>query len=165
MVYNSGTGIAPWQDDFFTSAIGHAAELGFEKAKPLLAYKSKFAISRMNGAGACWIDASIYTLTVRTSSTAPFFASMKDAYTASHTADFNKLVCNSTAMATALKLKVGEMTGYSTSETGFPSNLQPALAYSTDVGGLSGANAWGIFAARTVKPDYSRGPQFAIVPR
>ena len=165
IVYNGGVGVAPWMDDFFTAAMGHVLELGFEKAHPILLYKSKFPISRMVGTGACWIDASIYALTVRSSATSPIYPSIKEAYLASHSADFNKLACNSTAMATSLKLKVGEMTGYSYSETGFPSNLQPALAYSADIGGVAGANAWGVFAARTLKPDYRRGPQFAIVPR
>jgi hypothetical protein len=68
-------------------------------------------------------------------------------------------------MASALKLKVGEMTGYSSSETGFPSNMQPALAYAADAGGDAGKKAWAQFMARSVKPDYGMGPQFAIVPR
>ena len=165
LVYSNGLGMAPWMDDFFTSAMGHAVELGFDNAKPMLLYKSKFPIARMIGAGACWIDAGIYSMTVRSSTTTDIFPSIKEAYTASHTADFNQLACNSPEMATALKLKVGEMAGYAYSETGYPANLQPALAYSADVGGADGVRAWGVFAARTVKPDYRRSPQFAIIPR
>lgn len=166
LAYNGGLGLAPWQDDFFTSSLGHIVELGFENAKPMLMFKSKFPIARMTAPGACWIKGAIYSMNVRSSSTSTtLYPSMKEAYIASHTEAFNQLACNSLEMATALQLKVGEMTGYSTSETGFPSNMQPALAYSADVGGLAGANAWGVFAARTVKPDYRRSPQFAIVPR
>ena len=165
VVYENGTGLAPWQDDFFTSAVGHAAELGFEKAKPLLAFKAKFPIARMTAPGACWIDGAIYAMKVRTSSNAPVFATMAEAYQASHTAQFNQLKCNSTEMAAALKLKVGEMTGYSTYVAGYPSNMQPALAYAASVGGATGSAAWSVFTSRTVKPDYSLGPQFAIVPR
>ncbi|WP_288378356.1 hypothetical protein, partial [uncultured Massilia sp.] len=62
-------------------------------------------------------------------------------------------------------LKTGEMTGYSTSYAGYPSNMQPALAYAADIGGAQGANAWKVFMARSVKPDYRLGPQFDIVPR
>jgi hypothetical protein len=36
-------GVAPWQDDFFTSAVGHLLELGFTKAKPLLDWKARFS--------------------------------------------------------------------------------------------------------------------------
>lgn len=163
--YNSGTGLAPWQDDFFTSAVGHAAELGFTKAQSLLGWKAKFPISRMTAAGACWIDGAIYAMTVRDSSTSPFYTTMGQAYTKSHTATFNALACASPEMATALKLKVGEMTGYSAMEAGYPSNMQPALAYSANAGGTAGLAAWKVFMSRTVKPNYGNSPQFAIVPR
>ena len=159
------TGIAPWQDDFFTAAVGHSAELGFEKAKTLLAWKIKFPIDRMTATGACWIDGAIYSMTIRTSETSPFFATMDEAYKASHDADFNALTCNSSQMATKLGLARGEMTGYSSSNMGYPSNMQPALAYAVDAGGAAGKNAWTMFMGRTVKPDYSTAPQFAIVPR
>ncbi|MGZ8992283.1 MAG: hypothetical protein ACXW23_20490, partial [Telluria sp.] len=72
--------------------------------------------------------------------------------------------CGSQAMATALGVKVGEMAGYSEYEAGYPSNLQPALAYAAGIS-ADGAKAWSVFNNRSVKPDYSRGPQFAIVPR
>jgi hypothetical protein len=163
--YSNGTGMAPWQDDFFTSAIGHAAELGFTKAQSLLAWKAKFAMSRMTADGACWVDASIYSMIVRDSSTSPFYTNMGQAYKASHTAAFNALGCASTEMATALKLKVGEMTGYSSAATGYPSNMQPALAYAADALGASGKAAWTVFMNRSVKPNYGIAPQFAIVPR
>jgi hypothetical protein len=165
LLYNNGTGIAPWQDDFFTSAIGHAAELGFTKAQPLLAWKARFAADRMTAPGACWIDGAIYAMTLRTSSTAPLFSTMGEAYAASHTATFNALACGSAAMATALNLKVGEMTGYSSDIAGYPSNMQPALAYAADALGASGKAAWTVFMNRTVKPNYGTGPQFDIVPR
>jgi hypothetical protein len=166
LVYNGGMGMAPWMDDFFTAALGHAVELGFDNAKPMLVYKSKFPIARMVGAGACWIDGAIYSLNVRSTTTATtLYPSIKEAYEATHTAEFNQLGCNSTAMAASLKLKVGEMTGYAGADIGYPSNMQPALAYSADVGGAAGANAWSVFASRSVKPDYRPSPQFAIVPR
>jgi hypothetical protein len=43
--------------------------------------------------------------------------------------------------------------------------MQPALAYGADALGDAGKKAWAQFMARSVKPDYSTGPQFAIVPR
>lgn len=163
--YNNGTGIAPWMDDFFTSAVGHIAELGYSKAQGLLAWKVQFPISRMVGSGACWIDGAIYALTIRDSSTSPLYDTIGQAYRASHTPAINALACGSQAMATALGLQVGSMTGYADVVTGFPSNMQPALAYGADVGGANGTAAWQQFSARTVKPDYSLGPQFDIVPR
>jgi len=165
IVYGEKTGIAPWQDDFFTSAIGQAADLGFTEAGRLLKWKAKFTVDRMTAPGTCWIDGSIYSMTIRDSATAPVYASMAEAYKASHTADFSVLGCGSSAMATALKLKVGEMTGYSSAATGYPSNMQPALAYSASVSGATGKEAWEQFMQRSVKPNYAIAPQFAIVPR
>ena len=165
IVYTNQTGLAPWMDDFFTSAVGHAVELGFDEAKPLLMWKAKFPVSRMTGDGACWVDGAIYALTVRDSATGAIYPTIADAYRASHDAQFNTFGCASQVMATALKLKVGEMTGYSATTIGYPSNMQPALAFAATLGAPGAAAAWAVFMGRTVKPNYSAGPQFAIVPR
>ncbi|WP_296951542.1 hypothetical protein [uncultured Massilia sp.] len=163
--YYNYTAIAPWQDDFFTSAIGHTAELGFTKAAPILAFKAKFPIQRMTTPGLCWIDAAAYTMTLRNDMYSPVYGSMAEVYKATHAADFTSLACNSQQMASYLKLKVGEMTGYSDSPIGYPSNMQPALAYAADVGGTGGKQAWALFMSRTVKPVYNDQPQFDILPR
>ncbi|ALK99390.1 hypothetical protein AB595_09495 [Massilia sp. WF1] len=163
--YKNGTGMAPWMDDFFTAAVGHLADLGFDGAKRLLAWKAKFPIMRMTAPEACWTDASIYALTVRDSSTSPFYTTMEQAWKASHPPEVAKLPCESAELAQALKLKQGEMSGYSSAATGYPSNLQPALAYAAEVGGEAGRKAWKRFMDRSVKPDYGTAPQFAIVPR
>jgi hypothetical protein len=165
MGYNDGKGMAPWMDDFFTSAISHVSELGFDKANALLVWKAKFPVERMTAPGTCWIDGSIYAMNIRDSATSPFYATMAEAYNASHTADFMGLACASTAMAASLNLKVGEMTGYSAVTSGYPSNMQPALAAAADAYGAAGKTAWAVFMSRTVKPDYRTAPQFAIVPR
>lgn len=165
VVYDGGTGVAPWMDDFFTSAVGHLAELDFYGARELLEWKVKFPIARMTAAGTCWITGAIYALKVRDSATSPIYASMGQAWQASHTPEFAQLPCGGTAMAASLRLKVGEMTGYSALPSGYPSNMQPALAYAADVGGAAGRAAWQTMEQRSVKPDYGTGPQFAIVPR
>jgi hypothetical protein len=165
LVYNDGKGMAPWQDDFFTSAVSHVAELGFTKAVPLMLWKAKFPVDRMTAPGVCWIDGSIYSLNVRDSAASPYYATMAEAYKASHTSDFANLSCNSSEMATALHLKLGEMTGYSDGTAGYPSNMQPALAAAADVMGPAGKAAWALFLTRSVKPDYRNAPQWAIVPR
>jgi hypothetical protein len=156
--------VAPWQDDFFTSALGHTAELGFTKALPLMQWKSTFPIERMIGDGSCWVGAAMYAMKVRATETGPLFSTIGAAYKAS-TTDVVTLACGSTAMATSLGIKAGEMDGYATSVMGYPANMQPALAYAATFAGARGASAWTKFAARPVKPDYSKGAQFAIVPR
>lgn len=165
IIYDNNVGVAPWQDDFFTSSIGHIVELGYTKAQPLLAWKIKFPISRMTGTSTCWIDGAIYALKVRDSETSPIYNTIGQAYQASHTAIFNSLPCGGVEMAASLGLKVGEMTGHSSEADGIPSTMQPALAFAADTDSLAGAAAWQVFAARSVKPDYSKGPQFAIIPR
>ncbi|RJG08098.1 hypothetical protein D3870_14605 [Noviherbaspirillum cavernae] len=165
IVYDGGRGIAPWQDDFFTAAAGHAAELGFEKAQTLLAWKAKFPVSRMVGPGFCWILGSIYSLHVRDTTSGPIYTSIGQAYQASNPPALTALSCASAEMAANLGLKLGEMVGYSSDNAGFPSNMQPALAYSADSGIADAAKAWTVFMGRSVKPNYYSGPQFAIVPR
>ena len=76
-----------------------------------------------------------------------------------------RLPCNSAQMATALKRGPGDMGGYPAATEGFPSNMQPALAYAAGAGGEAGRKAWAQFMKRSVKPDYGASPQFAIVPR
>ncbi|WP_432239159.1 hypothetical protein [Herbaspirillum robiniae] len=170
--YNNKLGIAPWMDDFFTSAVGRAAELGFANAAPLLRYKAKFPVARMTQPGFCWIFGAMYSINVRPTPTAALYAGIDQAYASSlqatypsQAATLASLPCAGAAMADALKLRTGEMSGYSAEATGFPSNLQPALAYSVDGEVAGAAAAWEVFMKRSVKPDYGLGPQFAIVPR
>ena len=165
VTYKNGLGIGPWMDDFFTSAVGYVSELGYSKATPLLTYKAKFPVDRMTAAGSCWLDGAAYSMQIRDTTTGPFYTNFAKVYQATHTPEINAMACNSPAMAAALQVKVGEMPGYAGVTTGYPSNMQPALAYAAKVPGMDGATAWAKFAARTVKPNYSKGPQFAIVPR
>ena len=165
VVYSNATAVAPWQDDFFTAAVGVAVELGYDKAKPLLAYKTRFPILRMTGGGSCWITGATYSLVVRDSAVSPFYTDIGKASLATHAPALSALPCASAEMAAYLKLKVGEMTGYSYASAGYPANMQPALAFAADVGGAAGQQAWQTFSDRSVKPDYGLGPQFAIVPR
>ncbi len=163
--YNNGRGIAPWMDDFFTSAVGRARELGFSKAAPLLNWKASFSANRMLAPGYCWILGAIYSLNLRDSASAAFYTSYAQAYEASRPASVAGLTCNSPEMARALGLKLGEMTGYSAVYLGFPSNMQAALAYAADSDYAASIPAWQRFMQRSVKPDYSMYPEFAIVPR
>lgn len=163
--YNGNTGVAPWQDDFFTSAVGHAVDLGFTKAQLLLSWKAKFPISRMVDPGACWINASTYVLLVRDTESSPFYPDLKTAMDKTIPDNVRATECGSAAMASVLGIGVNEMVGYSEYTAGYPSNMQPALAYAVQVSGATGATAWTKFMSRTNKPNYATGPQFAIVPR
>jgi len=183
------TGLAPWMDDFFTWSVGYLAELGFVDAQPLLAWKAKFPVGRMTAPGYCWIDGAAYALAVRPSSSSPLYSTFAEAYQATmRNADGTPMVnstgaryldqsCGSQAQADWRTQKdkdgkvnrspwaAGEMTGYASFTEGFPSNMQPALAVAAASGIPNAQTAWNIFINRSVKPDYSTEPQWAIVPR
>jgi hypothetical protein len=183
------TGVAPWQDDFFTWSAGYLGDLGFADAKPLLAWKAKFPIGRMMAPGYCWIDGATYALAVRPNSSSPLYSTLAEAYQAtmrkidgtpltnSTGAKYLDQACGSQAQAdwrtqydrdnhTARgSWAAGEMTGYATSVEGFPSNMQPALAVAATSGVANAQAAWKLFINRPIKPDYASSPQFAIVPR
>lgn len=165
LVYKNGTALAPWQDDFFTSSIGHLYELGFEKAANILEYKIQFPIGRMIADGVCWMLGANYTYDVKEAANLPIFSSFKDAYTKTIGSVRAAMPCGSKELAIAVNQAVNDMGGFSSSATGYPSNMQPALAYAADHGGADGKKAWKLFMNRSVKPDYSASPQFAIVPR
>jgi len=164
-VYLDLTGISPWQDDFFTSAAGRAVELGFAKAKPLLAWKSLFPVQRMTDPGYCWIAGAVYAIKVSDKPDGPVYTTMSQAYLGSNPKELTELPCASMKMAIQLKLQANEMIGHSSEPEGFPSNMQPALALSVQTGTPQALAAWKLFMSRANKPDYSRAPQFAIIPR
>jgi hypothetical protein len=167
--YNNNRGLAPWQDDFFTSAIGHLVELGYTKAIPLLNYKAKFSVARMTEPNYCWIFGAIYSFNIKDTN-GVYYTNWDQLYHANLADSITSTQCGSDAMAKALApdyptIKAGEMTGYSYSNSGYPSNMQPALAFSVNSGIPNSSKAWSIFMARTILPDYQNGAQFAIVPR
>lgn len=156
ITYDNQTALAPWMDDFFTSVIGQLAERGLEKAKRLIEWKSKFSIMRMVGKGIDPVFGAMYNMKVRDSLTSPLYDNIEQVFKAS---------IGKAQLDQAATLKPNEMTGYSSVGTGYPSNMQPALSYSADFAGEDGKRAWKQFMSRSVKPDYSVGAQFAIVPR
>lgn len=178
-IYNSGTGMSPWMDDFVTAVFGRLIELGYTEYTPLLMWKSKFGVNRIVGAGVCHIAATPYTLTLRSTSSSPYFTTAAEMYQATVPPAMLNTTCGSQEMADIWNTVVsggaiqGDLGGYSVSQEGYPSCLQPALAYSKTYGAPNAVSAWSVFDNRTVKPataepnqyGYHRGPQFAIVPR
>lgn len=187
------TGLAPWMDDFFTWSVGYLATgLGFEEALPLARWKGTFPVGRMTAAGYCWIDGATYALAVRPSASSPLFSDFRQAYlTTMQGTDLSgkpvPLVnstgalyldqpCASVAQADWRTQKdkdlgvsrspwvAGEMTGYASVASGYPSNMQPALAAAVDAGVPNAKTAWKLFMSRSVKPDYTQAPQWAVVP-
>src|SRR5262249_24465171 len=55
LAYDNGTGMAPWQDDFFTWSIGYVQGLGEVNARGFLLWKAAFPVQRIVAPGFCWI--------------------------------------------------------------------------------------------------------------
>ena len=183
--YQEGRGIAPWQDDFFTWAVGYLYDLGFSSAKPFLQWKAKFPVARMTALGYCWIFAAPYELIIRPDkNNKALYGTWEEIYRANHLskkenegASLVSTDCASKEMAQWLTAKrresnpgaasavAGEMMGYSADPEGYPANLQPALAAAVDAGIPNAELAWEKFSRRPLPSDYSVEPQFAIVPR
>jgi hypothetical protein len=58
----------------------------------------------------------------------------------------------------------GEMMGDSNSPTGYPAQMQPALAAAVDAGVPGADEAWAKFKSRPVKPRGGVEPKWDIVP-
>ena len=206
----------PWQDDFFTWAIGYTVDLGFSEAEELAKWKSKFSVSRMGYTGDeengyCWIFAAPYHLIGSFDQGTTAIADINQLYHTNngelsppspgkgHNAFSDSgLDCNALNFHTKLTefhndlevvidgyinsspykghiFKKDEMQGFSKSATGFPSNLQIALATAVDSGIDGALKAWQRFEQRSVKPNldesegleynYKGTPNYAIVPR
>jgi len=179
---------APWQDDFLTWSFGYLTELGFTKALPILRWKATYPVGRMTAPGYCWIQGAAYTLKIRDQPKAPVYASFAALYQANFGGatvridDSKKAThpsgsryidqpCASQQQADWLSAALkggwqpGQMSGYAASALGYPSNMQPALAVAVGAGVPGAAEAWRRFQARSVQPDYSKSPQWAIIPR
>jgi hypothetical protein len=142
-------GIAPWQDDFFTYAVGDVARLGFAEAKAVRDWKAHFVVGRMADTGYCWLHASAYSLQIGPADKSRLYPSFGEIYQA----NFPSAACAGTAMD-----------GYPDGATGYGANMQPALAAAVDAGVTGAAAAWARYLTRDPKQDYSGSPQFAVVP-
>lgn len=184
----AATGCAPFQDDYFTWALGYLVRLGFEAARPVYEWKAQFAIKRMTSPDFCWIQGADFYYTVRKMPTDPILPTMGAIQETTYGGDFKddnrKVVthpngsryldqpCGSQAQADWIKAATGQgwwipgrMLGYADSVMGYPANMQPALAIAVDLGVPGAAKAWLQYDKRAHKPDWAKGPQFNVVPR
>ncbi|RZA32646.1 MAG: hypothetical protein EOP92_24965 [Lysobacteraceae bacterium] len=183
------TASAPWQDDYLTWSFGYLNELGFTKALPILQWKSKYSVGRMTAPGFCWIQGAAYSLKFRDSAGAPLYSSFDQLYRANFGAtgipndDSVKTIfdplgtryidqpCATQTQADWLTRaegrtwELGRMTGYAHSTLGYPAIMQIALSVAATSGIPNASQAWSAFMSRSIKPDYSVAPQFAIIPR
>lgn len=168
--YNGGVALAPWQDDHFTSGIGLIVDLlGYESAKTLLRWKSKWQLGRMNEIGAIPAYACNYYLNARPTTSSALYPNLDELFKASIPASQRATVAVNSAENDnrfddpSYSYLVPD--GYPDGTAGYMANYQPALAFCADLMGEEGKQAWKRFMARTPKPNYGLANQFAIVPR
>ncbi len=165
-LWQNGVANAPWQNDYLTWSFGHLIELGFTDAEPMRNWLARSPRDRIVANGFCWIFAAQYNHVVRDAPTAPLYTDIASVYEATVEPAIRSLPCGGQAMANALDLRPGEMTGYATSVQGYPAVMQAALASSVDAGLEGSVSAWQRFSARTGVPDFGAdGPELAILPR
>ena len=140
-----------WEDDFFTWAAVHLVELGFEAARDMALWKSKYPVGRMGNSDYCYIHATPYTMAVGVQNGA-WYTSFRQVY------ESNWGSVPSCPDGQAIE-------GYPDSPSGYPGNLQPALAGAASLGAPGAAAAWARFAASRPRPDYSTYPNWGVVPR
>ncbi|RMD79661.1 MAG: hypothetical protein D6809_03065, partial [Gammaproteobacteria bacterium] len=175
----------PSMDDFFTFAVAYAVDLGFEAWRPLLSWKAAYPLARMGSPDSqyCWIFGATYYVRFGTGKRfdpgAQWIPSFRELYLqnwgnqqAADGTTVKDMPCGGQAMADWLTATQGgrhflpgEMLGYADSPTGYPANLQPALAYLVDQGFPQAALAWDRLYHRPLFPDFSAKPQFGITPR
>lgn len=143
-------GIAPWQDDFFTWAIGHLNELGFTSVRPFLAFKTKFVVGRMTDSSYCWLHATAYSLQIGTADKVPY-KTLAQIYAANYP---GSPACSGKAMD-----------GYPDEGTGYPANMQPSLAAAVDAKTPGATDGWARYGTRDPKQNFTEAPQYAIVPK
>lgn len=168
--------IGNFQDDFFTTSISHVSELGFPKATRLLMWKAKWQVSRIIGAGACWIDSCYYSPTVRDDEASPLYETIEQVMNATLTDAARALPCDTVErflqiekdegrISTAADWKKGELGSYPTWGLGAAAQYQPALAAAVDVGYPGADDAWLVYDSRSNEQLWGDVANFAIVPR
>lgn len=158
---------ASFQEEFVTQSVGRLVELGFNEWLPLLRYRSEHVRGRLlSGPDFCYQLATNYTLQYRDTETSPMYTTWAEVYFKGFSADITSKQCGSAEMTAAIdETIVGAMTGYPTLISGYPANMQPAVAYCATYKMPQCDDAWLVFDGRPGKPNYNKGPQFAIVPR
>lgn len=159
------TGFAPWQHNFYTFAIGRLVELGFDDARPIMDFVTRWHRGVLVGQDFCWVFAVRYEIGVRPSSEAPLFRTFREVYEANIPESIRGLGCGSRSMAEAIGKPKGAFDDYLDSPTSYQANQQPAVAMMATLGIAGGNEAWQLISTRSHRPRFDDYPNFAVVPR
>lgn len=167
-------GIAPWQNHYLVSALGHAVQLGFTEFQWGLDYLSEFVIE------SALVDhefATIYNNSCFHTDTETWVANWAEGLQLTRTFKPEldaalDLPENSLDRLKAVYppdgtgYQAGDFVGYPWGDDGYPAIRQPAAAYvamfATDQ--VRAQQAWEI-TAQHMRADFSKNPKYNIVPR
>lgn len=186
--------ISPWMDDFFTFAAGELVASGHDDWKQVLEWKARFTNARMLDPNFCFVFASEYHVPAApgdligsepSKRTGDFFKTWAEIYNYLSTQRYNTsgawnlhtIECGSAQMAKVLTdkrykekgvymaYKEKEMVGYDGGATGYPANMQVALATATQIEGDT-ITAWNKFVNRPlIVWSWGTQNQYSVIPR
>lgn len=164
--YNSGIGIGPWQNDFFTICIGRAVELGETGFQTIMNYNAKNVTGRLtSGADFCHRGVAPYILNVRDTSTGPKFTTWAACFAKTYPSAVG-LSCSSSAMSTALGTTDGSSNGNPSDAASYYAFAKAATGYVCSQSTNAGvADAWLVISSGVLQPDFTNNPHWGFVPR
>lgn len=164
--YNSGIGIAPWMNDFFTLSVGRMVELGETGFQTIANFNAKNITGRLtSGADFCWRGVAPYILNVRDTSTGPKFTTWAACFAKTYPSAVG-LSCSSSAMSTALGTTDGSANGNPGDAASYYAFAKAATGYTCSQSTHPGAaDAWLVISSGVLQPDFSNNPHWGFVPR
>jgi hypothetical protein len=159
------TGYSPWQHNFFTFSVGRLVELGFDEARPLFSFVTRWHRGVLVNPEFCWVFAVNYSMGVRPAKDLPVFSSYKEVYEANVPPEIRALGCGSAEMASAIGKPEGAFNDFQNSPTSYQANQQPAVAMMATLSEAGGQEAWKLVSSRKGRPKYDNYPNFAVIPR
>lgn len=158
---SNGTGNALWMQNFVTLSLGHAVDLGYVEAKPLLQWSAKLVLGIANSKEPRHVADYAFP---DVKSTGEFYQSLDDIYdNYSHDAN-DSLPPSMPALSTAGFAGGGAPNTYGVTVEGYGSISSAAVAMAHDAPGRD--SAWNVISdwhRNTVY--YSHDPRYAILPR
>ncbi len=167
--------VSPWMNDFFTAAIGHVIELGFDNWNSVMQWQGRFPVGRLYGTDFCSTMATSYMFTAGDNRYGPFY-SWEELYINTATIEVGAEVLDFQCGSAAMMSYLSDTTGYNFTEgmlyekylgstKNYMTRYQGAVAYAVDNGVTNAQEAWDIFSNRDGATDFTDNPRYAIIPR
>ncbi len=167
--------VSPWMNDFFTAAIGHVIELGFDNWNSVMQWQGRFPVGRLYGTDFCSTMATSYMFAAGDNRYGPFY-SWEELYINTATIEVGAEVLDFQCGSAAMMSYLSDTTGYNFTEgmlyekylgstKNYMTRYQGAVAYAVDNNVTNAQEAWDIFSNRDRATDFTDNPRYAIIPR